>query len=221
MKKIIALILAAIMLLSLVACADTNDGSGETTDAITTGSADTEAAGPSKEELAANASLEAAAKAVMNKYVEYTNMKATYDEFMAGMEEADRISFETFLENQIVITPVEKGAEWLMGFATTPTGFSEAYCFQPGMMGQAFIGYIFRLEEGTDVDAFKKFLTENNDPRWNICTMANTTVCESYGNLVYFNMLVVIDDENPNGFTEEQKNGYYNAFVESIEGSAK
>ena len=85
-------------------------------------------------------------------------------------------------------------------------------------MGTAFIGYIFRVAEGTDVEAFKKSLTDNCDPRWNICTMANTTVCESFGDLVYFSMMVVADEENPFGFTAEQKDGFYNTFIETIKG---
>ena len=221
MKKILALILASMMLLTAVACNNTNDenlpDNGESNES-------TEQPGdptPSKEELAANASLEEIAKAVMNKYAEFSGMKTTYDEYMAELPEEEKISYEEFLSYQLAVNPVEAGAEWLMGLTVAPTGYSEAYCYQPMMMGQAFIGYIFRVEEGTDVEAFKKSLTDNCDPRWNICTMANTTVCESYGNLVYFSMMVVQDDENPFGFTAEQKDGFYNTFVEVIESSAK
>jgi hypothetical protein len=89
------------------------------------------------------------------------------------------------------------------------------------MMGQAFIGYIFRVAEGTDMDAFKKSLADNSNPRWNICTMANTTVCENYGDLVYFSMLVVADDENPHGFSAEQKDEFYNTFIATIENPTK
>ncbi len=222
MKKIIALILAGLMLLSLVACGGTNNNDDtQSTDAASTEATSTEATVPSKEELAKNASVEAIAKAVMDKYVEYSGMRTTYDEYMAELDEADRIPFEEFVANQISVAPVEKDAEYMMGFDTMPTGFSEAFCYQPMMMGQAFIGYIFRVAEGTDMDAFKKSLTDNCNPRWNICTMANTTICENYGDLVYFTMLVVADDENPHGFTAEQKDGFYNAFVSTIENSAK
>ena len=219
MKKIIALILAGLMLLSFVACAGTNTNDEQTTDANTTDVV-TDAA-PSKEELAKNASIEAVAKAVMDKYVEYAGMRQTYDEYMAELEEADQIPFEEFISYQISVAPVEADTEYMMGFDTMPTGYSEAYCYQPMMMGQAFIGYIFRVAEGTDMDAFKKSLTDNCNPRWNICTMANTTICENYGELVYFTMLVVADDENPQGFTAEQKDGFYSAFVSTIEASAK
>ena len=215
MKKIIALILACLMLVSMVACGNTNNDVNDTTDSESVENA------PSKEELAANASLEDIAKALINKYTEYANMRATYDEYMAELDEADKIPYEEYISYQISVAPVEENAEWMMGLTAVPTGYAEAYCYQPTMMGQAFIGYIFRVEEGTNVEAFKKFLTDNCDPRWNICTMANTTVCENYADIVYFSMMVVIDENNPHGFTAEQKDGFYNTFVETIEASAK
>ena len=214
MKKILALILASMMLLTLVACGNTTEEN--TTEAKVE---ETTEAAPSKEEIAANASVEAIANALIAKYADYTGIRDTYNEYMAEMSEEDQISYEEFLSYQLSVAPVEVGSEWLMGFDATPAGYSEAYCYQPMMMGQAFIGYIFRVAEGTDVEAFKTTLKDTCDPRWNICTMANTTVCESYGDLVYFSMMVVINDEYPDGFTAEQKDAFYSTFVETIEGS--
>ena len=226
MKKILAIILASMMLLSFVAC---DNGNTETTteapvnneETTAAENVTTEAPAPSEAELAAAASVEAIAQALMNKYAEFTGLKDIYDEYMAEMPEEDQISFEEFCSYQLSVAPVDTTAEelWLMGFSEAPAGFSEAYCYQPMMMGQAFIGYIFRVAEGTDVEAFKTTLKDTCDPRWNICTMANTTVCESYGDLVYFSMMVVINDEYPDGFTAEQKDAFYSTFVETIEGS--
>lgn len=207
MKKFLLTALAIIMAFSMFACTNNNDDNNDQ--------------GGSNAELAANASLEDIAKALMNTYAEYTNIRATYDDYMVDMPEEEQISYEEFLSYQLSVMPVEAGSEWLMGFTEVPTGYSEAYCYQPMMMGQAFIGYVFRVEEGTDVEAFKTALTSTCDPRWNICTMANTTVCENYENIVYFSMMVVADAENPQGFTAEQKDGFYNVFVETIENSAK
>jgi len=223
MKKFLALILATIMIFAIASCANNNDANNEqngTSNDEQTTDVTTEA-GPSKAELAANASIEGIAKAVINKYAEYTEMRKTYDEYMAEMAEEDKIPYEEFISYQLAVTPVENGAEWLMGFSAVPTGFSEAYCYQPQMMGQAFIGYIFRLADGTDVEAFKTTLKNTCDPRWNICTAANTTVCENYENIVYFSMMVTVDDEHPQGFTEEQKNGFYSTFVDAIENASK
>ena len=219
MKKIIALILAAVMMLSLVAC-------GSKTPAATDPTQGTNPTEPTekvltKEEMAAAASVEAIAKAMADKYIEFAGVRATYDEYMAELEEADRISFEEFVSYQFSCAAVEKNAEWLTGFDVAPTGYSEAYCYQPMMMGQAFVGYIFRVAEGTNIEAFMTSLKNNCNPRWNICSMANTTVCESYGNLVYFSMMVVADEENPFGLSAAQKQAFSDTFVATIENSAK
>ncbi len=236
MKKTLAIILAALMLSTFVACdnggntEETTDATTDattvettvTTDAATTEEVTTEVPGPTEEELAAAANLETIANALVLKYAEFSGARETYDQYMAELPEEDRISYEEFASTMLMVMPVDTTAEelWLQGFSAAPTGFSEAYCYQPMMMGQAFIGYVFRVAEGTDVEAFKKSLTDNCDPRWNICTMANTTVCESFGNLVYFSMMVVADDENPHGFTAEQKDAFTTTFIETITGSA-
>ena len=167
MKKILALILASMMLLTLVAC--NNGGNTETTDnndvqaeETTAENTSTEVAAPSEADLAAAASIETIAQALMSKYAEFTGLKQSYDEYMAEMPEEDQISYEEFCSYQLSVAPVDTTAEelWLMGFSEAPAGFSEAYCYQPMMMGQAFIGYVFRVAEGTDVEAFKTTLTE-------------------------------------------------------------
>ena len=216
MKKFLLAALAIIMVLSMFACTN-NENNGD----VNGNENNNEQSGVSKSELAANASVEAIAQALMNKYAEYTGMRASYDEYMAEMPAEDQIPYEEFLSYQLSVMPVEAGAEWLQGFSEVPAGYAEAYCYQPMMMGQAFIGYVFRVAEGTDVEAFKAALTSTCDPRWNICTMANTTVCENYENLVYFSMMVVADEENPFGFTAEQKDGFYNTFVSAIENPAE
>ena len=213
MKKLIALLLALVMMMSLVACGENSENTDPSTEP---------SQGPSDKDLSAAASVETVANALMNKYAEYANIRQTYDEYMAEMPAEEQISYEEFLSYQLSCMPVDTAAEelWLMGFAEAPAGFTEAYCYQPMMMGQAFIGYVFRVAEGTDIEAFKNTLKETCDPRWNICTMANTVVCESFGDLVYFSMMVVADEENPFGFTAEQKDGFYNTFVETIKGGA-
>lgn len=269
MKKVLALILASMMLLTLVACGNNNEKTTENKNEVTTD------AGPTEDELAANASVEAIANALINKYAEFTGVKDSYDDMIAqsadkyekysryvsltaeefenkkaeleadsdisyyaslgyesfienmkdiadSYEELKNLTYEEYFASSMFSMEVEANAEWLTGFTEVPTGYSEAYTYGPNMMTATFIGYVFRLAEGTDVEAFKKTLTDTCDPRWNICTSANTTVCESYGNLVYFSMMNVANEENGNrGFTVEQKDGLYNTFIETIENSAK
>ncbi len=209
MKKIIALILAALMLLTFVSCGQ----DPQKDDSITT-----EAPAPSQDETT-TASLESIATALINKYAEYANLRGQYDDYMASLgedaSEEDKMTYETFASYQLVVQPVEKDAEWLMGLTEIPTGYSECYNYIPSSMNP-FMGYVFRLEEGTDVEAFKKSLTDNCDLRWMICREANTIICENYGDVVLFQMCVVVNEDFPDGFTVEQKQGFIDTFNEVV-----
>ncbi len=68
------------------------------------------------------------------------------------------------------------------------TGFKSGAMFGPMMGSVAFIGYTFELEEGADVEGFMTSLTDNCDPRWNICVEADQTVVGAYNNMVFFLM---------------------------------
>ena len=60
--------------------------------------------------------------------------------------------------------------------------------FGPAIGTIPFVGYVFVLEDGADVEGFKTTLKDNANLRWNICTMAEEMVCESEGNTVFFLM---------------------------------
>ena len=77
---------------------------------------------------------------------------------------------------------------YLAGFSTEMDGFKSAASFGPMMGSIAFIGYVFELEEGADVESFMTTLTDNADPRWNICVEADQTVVGAYNNMVFFLM---------------------------------
>ena len=215
MKKILALILSALMLIALTSCLDEDVDTTADTAAESKAPADTSA--PEGEgSKNSTVPLEAIATALADKYAEYTGVRDSYNDYIASVEsEEDKISYEEFISYQIVTQPVED-LEFLMGLTEVPAGIGEAYLYQPGMMGQAYIGYVFRLTEGTDVEAFKTALKEKADLRWNICTAANTIVCENYGDTVFFSMMVIIDDENPFGFTAEQKDGFIKTFQDTV-----
>ncbi|MBQ8432702.1 MAG: hypothetical protein IJX28_07440 [Clostridia bacterium] len=217
MKNIIALLLAGLMLLTFVACSgETNNGeNSSTTGSVTTADPNVEKE-PSELEISANASVKYIAETLMGKYEEYTNLRGIYDEYMAELEPADRIPYEEFLSYQTHVAPVEDMEYGLMGIPTVPAGIGEIYVYQPAMGTIPFIGYVIRVTEGTDVENFKKELVANSDPRWNFCTEANTTVCESFGDIVYFMMMSVVDENNPDAFSIEQKDGFTAAFLEAV-----
>ena len=58
-----------------------------------------------------------------------------------------------------------------------------------------FVGYVFELEDGVDADAFMKTLTDNADPRWNICTEAEETTVGNKGDKVFFVMSPKVFEE--------------------------
>ena len=118
------------------------------------------------------------------------------DDFIARVEENENVSVQELVDGisqneslsfEVVSMPVEAGL--LMGFGNTEiTGFKEGVMFAPMVGSIPFIGYVFSLEEGTDVDAFKALLENSADPRWNICTEAEEMVVTSVGNKVFFLM---------------------------------
>ena len=95
-------------------------------------------------------------------------------------------------------TPIEAGL--LMGFDNAEiTGFQEGVMFGPMMGTIPFVGYIFELEDGADVDAFVKTLKDNANLRWNICTEAEELTVDSEDNTVFFLMSPKKFEEQPEG----------------------
>ena len=172
MKKFLLTALAIIMAFSMFACTNNNDDNNDQ--------------GGSNAELAANASLEDIAKALMNTYAEYTNIRATYDDYMVDMPEEEQISYEEFLSYQLSVMPVEAG--YLPGFTTEIGGFKSGAMFAPMIGSIPFVGYVFELESEDDVEAFLTTLKDTSDPRWNVCVEADETVMGNYGTKVFFVM---------------------------------
>ena len=77
----------------------------------------------------------------------------------------------------------------LIGFGEAEiTGFNSCVMFAPMIGSIPFVGYVFTLEDGVDVEAFMQTLKDNADPRWNICTEAEETIVENADNMVFFVM---------------------------------
>ena len=120
------------------------------------------------------------------------SLKAQFLDIMGSGETytAESIAQE-LLTNDVIqfmgmATPVTEG--YLAGFSSDITGFKEGYVFGPMIGSIAFVGYVFSLEDGADVDGFVKTLEANADLRWNICVSANEMVSAASGNTVFFVM---------------------------------
>lgn len=181
MKKIIAIMMAMAMLLAFTACgAEKEETKNEETKDTVVENNDTTA--PEKEE-SSDATVGETLKA---------EFKANADK--SAQEIADAVLANSMVQFMPASMPVEEG--FLNGFNDEIKGFKEGIMFGPAIGTIPFVGYVFVLEDGADVDAFKTTLSDNANLRWNICTQAEEMVIESEGNTVFFLMC-------PSTFEEE------------------
>ena len=175
MKRNIALILAAVLAASMISC-----GGNDTTDTSDTTGAGTESAVVTEEVIEANTVATKLQVAFIDAVK--ANPAATAEEIAAVCAQHEAVSLIG-----PAVMPMAEG--WLNGFtAESITGFSECAVFAPMIGTIPFMGYIFTLPEGADVEAFKTQLTSTADLRWNICTAADEMVCDNVGNKVFFVM---------------------------------
>ncbi len=153
MKRIFALLLAVLMVISLVACGN-----------------------PKPDENSSVAT-----------HLVY-DFKENADK--TPQEIADLLLKNPALQFMSATMPVEEG--YLNGFDNVEIkGFDEGVMFGPAIGTIPFVGYVFDLSDGTDVDAFKQTLEDNANLRFNICTEADEVVVESDGDKV----IVIISPE--------------------------
>ncbi len=176
MKKILCFMLAVMLLLSMTAC-------GSSAPAVTEAPlqeqpSPTPSAQPS--EAPAGSSM---GQTLLNDFREKRNA----DPDIGAEELANALLENPVIEFTGATMPVEEGL--LAGFGNTEiTGFQEGVMFGPVIGSIPFVGYVFVLVEDADANAFVKTLTDNADPAWNICTVADETVSEHVGNTVFFVM---------------------------------
>ena len=161
MKKLIALLMAVMMLMTMVACGTAESGNNDSSINEQTGT-----------ETTVGQTLLADFKA---------------DSTGTAQEIADRILKNEIIQFMSGSMPVEEGT--LSGFDNAEIkGFKEGAMFGPMMGSIAFVGYIFELSDDADVEAFKTTLKDSANLRWNICVEADELVVENEGNKVFFLM---------------------------------
>ncbi len=177
MKKILAVVLASLMLLSLTACA---------------GSSDTNSTNAPESAIVTPSNLKegSVGTAIWNDFEKYVteNPTATADEIAQALVDAQQ-NHEVPLNMGVM--PVEEG--YLSGLFSDDnyvetTGFESGATFMPWIGSIAFIGYVFELDDAADVDAFIATLEKNANPRWNICVEANETIIGAVDTTVLFVM---------------------------------
>ncbi len=181
MKKILIALLTVALCIGLVACGNneettadvTNENPVETTAAETTAA---ETTAPVEDKLTVGQIHENAFVELLAEYEKYTaeelaNKLVTLEinQFMGGAMPVDPAYFPGF-DNYII------------------EGYASGAMFMPMMGSIAYVGYVFELAEDADADAFVKTLTDNCNPRWQICVTADEIVTKVVGNKVLFLM---------------------------------
>ncbi len=186
MKKIFALLMAASMMLSFAACGN-KDAEKET-------EAATEAVTEATTEEATEAPTESADMTIGETLrADFLNRAENSPEETAQAY-ADALLANPVCEFAGATMPVEEGL--LTGFGNDEIkGFKEGVMFSPMIGTIPFVGYIFILEDGSDVEGFMSALKSNANLAWNVCTEADELFVESSGNTVFFLM-------SPNNFEE-------------------
>ncbi len=171
MKKIITIVLASAMLFAFVSCGKAdNEQPKDTTDKIVENE---------NKDTNENTSTEGTIGELL-----LADFKANAKS--PAQDIADAVLANPALGFMPASMPVEEG--YLTGFNEEIKGFKEGIMFGPAIGTIPFVGYVFVLEDGADVEGFKTTLKDNANLRWNICTMAEEMVCESEGNTVFFLM---------------------------------
>lgn len=204
MKKILALLACLAMLLSMAAC-----GSSENTDTTTTAPT-TETTEPTTEATEPSEEGEPTIEepTIEEPDVDAPTAEGTVGEQLLAVFKADATGTAEEVANRIVangnlpfgpvVMPMEPG--YLMGLdCEEVTGFEQCATFAPMIGTIPFVGYVFTLAEGADVEAFKTMLSDNANLRWNICTAAEELVVESEGNTVFFLMCPTSFEQSEEG----------------------
>lgn len=202
MKKILAIILASLMLLTLVACGNGNNEE-TTTDApanneeTTLGGNEETTEGGNDEETTVGGNVDVNANVVVpnvdantwgyafwNVFSESVrnNPEITTGEIVANILASEAGQALGFCENMDMVEG------FLPGFSADITGFKSATVFTPSAAGFAFMGYAFELEDVASVNTFMQTLDTNKDMRFMVCMTAEMATIGAYENYVLFVM---------------------------------
>lgn len=198
MKKLVLTALALTLAFSMTACGSKEEPTPESTEAPTATEAPVATEAPevteAPEATEAPAEGEDATENDNQGAVSGDSLGQTLlGEFKAMDASTDAYTMaETLIGHEMIqfmggAMEVEPGL--LSGFDNYEvTGFEKGAMFGPMMGSIAFVGYIFDLPEGADVDAFVTGLKDNANPRWQICVTADETIVETSGDKVFFLM---------------------------------
>lgn len=196
-KRLLACVLAVSMVFTLVAC---GDKAGDTTTPPQNQDSFADEFGEDIVQDTTDTSVEEKPGAEVNGETVGAIIKADFQRIVAENEgmSAEDIAAKLCENEALTIGPISMPIEpgLLNGLGNAEiTGFKEGALFAPMIGAIPFIGYVFVMEEGADVDAFMNTLKENGDLRWNICTTADEMVIDRADNTVLFVMCPLTFEE--------------------------
>lgn len=196
-KRLLACVLAVSMVFTLVAC---GDKAGDTTTPPQNQDSFADEFGEDIVQDTTDTSVEEKPGAEVNGETVGAIIKADFQRIVAENEgmSAEDIAAKLCENEALTIGPISMPIEpgLLNGLGNAEiTGFKEGALFAPMIGAIPFIGYVFVMEEGVDVDAFMNTLKENGDLRWNICTTADEMVIDRADNTVLFVMCPLTFEE--------------------------
>ena len=195
MRKVLATILSVSMIIGMAACGGKDDKKNNTpadSNEITATVAPTAPAEDKAAVVTPEVAENTAGSALWNSFLE--TMKANPE--ASAIDIANTLSTNPVIQFMAMASESEPG--YLAGFSEEITGFESGASYGPMIGSIAFIGHIFKLADGSDVNAFIANLKSKADPRWNICVAADYTQVGAYENTVYFLMYPASMDEDSN-----------------------
>ncbi len=207
MKKILALILAVCLVISLAACgcsdeeATENVTETETEAAVVETENDAEEDETLAEEGSENEAVEEEKPEVeveISGSIANTLLNMFKDEVKKGTSLTE-MAEAIVVDNPIIpfgpiVMEVEEG--YLNGFSNAEIkGFDAGVVFAPMIGTIPFVGYLFDLPTEAEAEAFVETLKANANLRWNVCTEADEMVVENVGDKVFFVMSPVDFEE--------------------------
>jgi len=115
------------------------------------------------------------------------DFKAKVGSASTALELAEQLVANPIIQFMGGAMEVEEG--YLSGFDNAEIkGFKSGAVFMPMIGSIPFIGYVFELNDASEVPAFISNLESNANLRWNICVTADEMVSGSVGNKVFFVM---------------------------------
>ncbi len=107
---------------------------------------------------------------------------------------AEEISKADFIAMATLVQDMSPG--YFAGFNAEITGFKKCTAFVPMIGTIPFVSYVFEISPYTDVDSFIKYLKDNANLRWNICTKADEMCVVKEGKFIFFIMSPLYFESN-------------------------